>query len=205
MLVPAAAAQGFDQSHYGLVRRRVATSQERKLLRVGGSAVPMERRRFTEACRTGALSRQDCASGVARRPPGAPASARVRLIPSHQPLSVPVSALLARDGGSFRLESVLAVTPRSLPTPGNGDSQMLFPVVGDAFKSSGFDWRTHPILGSWLMHAGQDFAAPEGTPVVAALSGQVLSSGLAGRYGVAIELEHAEPLRRTLYGHLSGI
>ena len=41
--------------------------------------------------------------------------------------------------------------------------------------------------------------------MVAALSGQVLSSGLAGGYGVAIELEHAEPLRRTLYGHLSEI
>ena len=205
MLVPAAAAQGFDQSLDGLVRQRVITSQERKLLRGGGAAVPIERSRFEEACRTGALSRQDCASGVARRPPGAPASARVRLIPSRQPLRVPVSALLARDGGTFRLESVFAVTPRPLPTPGNGDSQLLFPVAGDALKSSGFGWRLHPILGSWLMHAGRDFAAPEGTPVVAALSGQVLSSGLAGGYGVAIELEHAEPLRRTLYGHLSEI
>ena len=41
--------------------------------------------------------------------------------------------------------------------------------------------------------------------MVAALSGQVLSSGLAGGYGVAIELEHTQPLRRTLYGHLSDI
>ena len=32
---------------------------------------------------------------------------------------------------------------------------------------------------------------------------QVLSSGLAGGYGLAIELEHREPRRRTLYGHLS--
>ena len=165
----------------------------------------MERSRFEEACRTGALSRQDCASRVARRSPGAPVSARVRLIPSRQPLRVPVSALLARDGGTFRLESVFAVTPRPLPTPGNSDRQLLFPVVGDAFKSSGFGWRLHPILGSWLMHSGRDFAAPEGTPVVAALSGQVLSSGLAGGYGVAIELEHTQPLRRTLYGHLSEI
>ena len=55
------------------------------------------------------------------------------------------------------------------------------------------------------MHALRYFAAPEGTPVVAALSGQVLSSGLASGYGVAIELEHAEPLRRLLYGHLSEI
>ena len=55
------------------------------------------------------------------------------------------------------------------------------------------------------MDACWDFAAPEGTPVVAALLGQVLSSGLAGGYSVAIELEHAEPLRHTLYGHLSEI
>ena len=55
------------------------------------------------------------------------------------------------------------------------------------------------------MHAGRDFAAPDGTPVVAALSGQVLSSGLAGGCGVAIELEHTKPLRRTLYCHLSEI
>ena len=142
---------------------------------------------------------------MARRPPGAPPSDWVRLTPSPKPLRVPVSALLARDGGTFRLESFFAVTPRPLPSTGNGDSQLLFPVAGEAFKSSGFSRRLHPILGSWLMHAGRDLAAPEGTPVVAALSGQVLSSGLAGGYGVAIELEHVEPLRRTLYGHLSEI
>ncbi len=205
MLVPPAAAQGFDQSLDALERQRVITTQERKLLEGGGSAVPMGRRRFQEACRTGALTRRECASGVARRSPGAPAPAGVQLIPSRQPLRIPVSALLARDGGTFQLESVFAVTPRPLPSPGNGDSRLLFPVAGDAFKSSGFGWRLHPILGSWLMHAGRDFAAPEGTPVLAALSGQVLTSGLAGGYGVAIELEHAAPLRRTLYGHLSEI
>jgi murein DD-endopeptidase MepM/ murein hydrolase activator NlpD len=53
------------------------------------------------------------------------------------------------------------------------------------------------------MHAGRDLAAPEGTPVVAALSGRVLSSGLAGGYGLAVEIEHERPRRRTLYGHLS--
>ena len=127
------------------------------------------------------------------------------MIPSKQPLQVPVSALLARDGGAFRLESVFAVTPRPLSRPGNGDSRLLFPVFGEAYESSDFGWRLHPILGSWLMHAGRDFAAPEGTPVVAALSGEVVTSGLAGGYGVAIEVEHSDPVRRTLYGHLSEI
>ena len=205
LLVPAAAAQDFDQSLDALERQRVITPKERKMLQGGSPSVPMGRSRFEEACRSGALSRRDCSSGVARRSPGAPSPARVRLIPSKQPLRVPVSALLARDGGTFQLESVFAVTPRPLPSPGNGDSRLLFPVAGDAFNSSGFGWRLHPILGSWLMHAGRDFAAPEGTPVVAALSGRVLTSGLAGGYGIAIELEHVDPLRRTLYGHLSEI
>ena len=198
-------AQGFDRSLDALERQRVITPQERRMLQGGAPTVPMDRSRFEEACRSGALSRLECSSGVARRSPGAPSRSRVRLVPSTQPLRVPVSALLARDGGTFRLESVFAVTPRPLPSPGNGDTRLLFPVFGEAFNSSGFGWRLHPILGSWLMHAGRDFAAPEGTPVVAALSGQVLTSGLAGGYGIAIELEHADPLRRTLYGHLSEI
>jgi pyruvate/2-oxoglutarate dehydrogenase complex dihydrolipoamide acyltransferase (E2) component len=39
--------------------------------------------------------------------------------------------------------------------------------------------------------------------VVASLSGKVVMSGLAGGYGLAVELEHESPRRRTLYGHLS--
>jgi len=68
---------------------------------------------------------------------------------------------------------------------------------------SNFGWRLHPLLGSWIMHSGRDLAAPEGTPVVAALAGRVVSSGPAGGYGLAIEIEHGGILRRTLYGHLS--
>ena len=121
------------------------------------------------------------------------------------PISVPVSALLTGSTGGFRLESVFAVSPRPAAIPGNGNRQLLFPILGSAITTSGFGWRMHPIVGQWLMHAGKDFAAPEGTPVVAALSGTVLSSGLAGGYGIAVELDHAEPPRRTLYGHLSEI
>ena len=32
-----------------------------------------------------------------------------------------------------------------------------------------------------------------------------MSSGLAGGYGIAVEVEHKLPRRRTLYGHLSEI
>ena len=87
---------------------------------------------------------------------------------------------------------------------GNGNRALLFPLIGSAFTSSGFGWRQHPVLGGLMLHAGRDLAAPQGTPVVAALGGTVRSAGLAGGYGVAIELDHQQPQRqRTLYGHLS--
>ena len=191
---------GFDQPLEDLERQRVITPQERLGLETGRVGVPIRSNHRSEACRDGALSRQECASGVVTRT-GSP---RVMFQRSRsQPVRIPVSALLAGGRGGFRLESVFAVTPRPLPVRGNGNRTLLFPVVGQAFASSGFGWRLHPLLGSWLMHSGRDFAAPEGAPVVAALSGSVLSSGLAGGYGLAIELNHREPRRRTLYGHLS--
>lgn len=119
------------------------------------------------------------------------------------PISVPVTALLSGSGGSFRLSDVFRVTPRPQAMGGNGNARLLFPLQGSAVVSSNFGWRLHPLLGTWLMHSGRDLAAPEGTPVLAALTGRVVSSGTAGGYGLAIELEHDGPRRRTLYGHLS--
>ena len=186
----------FDQSLDQLERSRVITPLERRGLEAGQPQAPIDVSRYQKACREGALSREECASGVA-----------VRSLPRSRsastPSSVPVSALLAGSAASYSLDSFFAVTPRPAPHVGNGDTRLLFPVIGQAITSSGFGWRLHPILGNWLMHAGRDFAAPQGTPVVAALSGRVVSSGLAGGYGIAIELEHSAPRRRTLYGHLS--
>ena len=186
----------FDQSLEQLERSRVITPLERQGLEAGQPQAPIDVSRYQKACREGALSREECASGVA-----------VRSLPRSRsastPSSVPVSALLAGSAASYSLDSFFAVTPRPSPRPGNGDTRLLFPVIGQAITSSGFGWRLHPILGNWLMHAGRDFAAPQGTPVVAALSGRVVSSGLAGGYGIAIVLEHSAPRRRTLYGHLS--
>ena len=174
----------------------------------------LDPRAFLEACKNQAASSAECsgkasirlglrdhvpsdASGVTN---GARLGADGMPLP---PLTVPVSALLAGDGGSFNLASVFRVTPRPAPILGNGNRRLLLPIIGTASPSSGFGWRLHPLLGIWRMHAGEDLAAPEGTPVVAALSGRVVSSGLAGGYGLAVEIEHQRPLRRTLYGHLS--
>ncbi|MCS5692186.1 M23 family metallopeptidase [Cyanobium sp. FGCU-6] len=119
------------------------------------------------------------------------------------PITVPVTALLSGAGGSFRLTDVFRVTPRPAAAGGNGNRRLLYPLVGSAVTTSSFGWRLHPVIGTWRMHAGLDLAAPEGTPVVAALTGRVVMSGVAGGYGLAIEVEHDRPRRRTLYGHLS--
>jgi len=177
-----------------------------------------------EACSSGALSRRECSTGVVvigrsrGDLPGALAGGDISGGGSSgyatasgfrtdasplPPISVPVSALLSGAGGSFRLTDVFGRTPRPAPIAGNGNMGLIFPLIGSAVTTSEFGWRMHPVIGSWLMHAGKDLAAPEGTPVVASLSGRVVMSGLAGGYGLAIEIEHDNPRRRTLYGHLS--
>ena len=203
----------FDQSLDELVREGVVTPNERNLVRGGSGLAPLDARAFQQACSGGALSRTECRGGIAlrwgRRSPGANSTAwagSTRVGADGMPLpplTVPVSALLAGDGGSFNLASVFRVTPRPAPVLGNGNRRLLLPIIGSSVHTSGFGWRLHPLLGGWRLHAGEDLAAPEGTPVVAALSGKVVSSGLAGGYGLAVEIEHQRPLRRSLYGHLS--
>jgi len=208
----------FDQSLDELVRQGVVSRSERDLIR-GGSGLPrLQSGAFRQACLRAALSARECRGDLALRlglrrigeqatgsladgaANGGPIGADGLPLP---PLTVPVSALLAGPGGTFNLASVFQITPRPAPILGNGNRRLLLPILGAAEPSSGFGWRLHPLLGIWRLHAGEDLAAPEGTPVVAALSGRVVSSGLAGGYGLAVEIEHQRPLRRTLYGHLS--
>lgn len=60
--------------------------------------------------------------------------------------------------------------------------------------------------GGWSRgyHTGLDFAAPTGTPVVAAMSGTVVSAGWEGAYGNAIVIQHANGVM-SRYAHLSSI
>jgi len=210
------APRSFDASLDELVRQGVVSPAERVRLRNGAIATPFDVPTHQQACRSGALSAQECRTGVVLRWRGrfggrgdgllGDSGAVQRLGADGRPLpplTVPVSALLAGAGGNFRLSDVFAITPRPAPILGNGNSRLLFPLIGAASTSSSFGWRLHPILSNWLLHAGKDLAAPEGTPVVAALHGRIVSSGLAGGYGLAIEIEHDRPRRRTLYGHLS--
>jgi murein DD-endopeptidase MepM/ murein hydrolase activator NlpD len=73
----------------------------------------------------------------------------------------------------------------------------------DASKvTSRFGLRDHPILGYSAMHAGVDFGAPGGTPILAAGAGKVTMAGYNGGYGIFVKLEHTRDIG-TGYGHMS--
>ena len=64
--------------------------------------------------------------------------------------------------------------------------------------------RYHPILHYERFHAGLDFGAPYGSPIVAAADGQVIAAGWAGGYGNEVQIAHGGGVV-SLYGHMSGI
>ena len=64
--------------------------------------------------------------------------------------------------------------------------------------------RKHPISGYNRMHKGVDFAAPTGTPIIAAGSGVVTKSGWLGSYGRYIRIRHNSTYD-TAYAHMSRI
>ncbi len=75
------------------------------------------------------------------------------------------------------------------------------PVTTGVLRS-GFGMRRHPILGYARMHTGVDFAAPTGTPILAAGNGVVEKIGRNSGYGNMIILQHTNGYE-TLYGHQS--
>jgi murein DD-endopeptidase MepM/ murein hydrolase activator NlpD len=74
--------------------------------------------------------------------------------------------------------------------------------VGQRAVTSGFGMRLHPLLGGTRMHAGVDFAAPSGSPVLATSDGVVGQAGRAGGYGLLVGIRGAAGLE-TRYAHLS--
>ncbi|MDI1284840.1 MAG: peptidoglycan DD-metalloendopeptidase family protein [Reyranella sp.] len=70
--------------------------------------------------------------------------------------------------------------------------------------SSRFGLRHHPVLRFTRLHAGVDFAAPPGTPILAAGDGRVVEAGPNGGYGRWVKISHAGGLA-TGYAHMSRI
>jgi murein DD-endopeptidase MepM/ murein hydrolase activator NlpD len=73
-----------------------------------------------------------------------------------------------------------------------------------ARMSSPFGSRYHPILGYARMHNGVDWAAPRGTPIMAAGDGTVEAAGVHSGYGNRVEITHANGYA-TAYNHMARI
>jgi len=79
-------------------------------------------------------------------------------------------------------------------------SLMKTPING-ARLSSSFGMRKHPILGYNKMHRGTDFAAPEGTPIMASGDGKIIRARWCGGGGNCIKIKHNSTYT-TVYAHL---
>lgn len=75
--------------------------------------------------------------------------------------------------------------------------------INGARLSSSYGSRRHPILGYRRMHSGVDFAAPRGTPILAAGSGTVERANRYGSFGNYIRIRHSDGYQ-TAYAHLQG-
>jgi murein DD-endopeptidase MepM/ murein hydrolase activator NlpD len=89
---------------------------------------------------------------------------------------------------------------------GDGDprrSGLLRTPLDGARVTSAFGMRLHPLLGFTRLHAGVDFGAPQGSPVLAAADGVVEEARWDGDLGRWLKIRHNAVLE-TGYGHLSG-
>lgn len=83
---------------------------------------------------------------------------------------------------------------------GEQKSGLVAPVPGRV--TSHYGQRRHPLLGYVRMHAGLDFKASYGTPIVAVTGGRVTGAGRMGGCGNAVRIDHGGALQ-TRYCHMS--
>jgi murein DD-endopeptidase MepM/ murein hydrolase activator NlpD len=90
---------------------------------------------------------------------------------------------------------------------GNNSRKFLMrrPIRGDDLRlTSGFGVRYHPLLGIRKMHTGVDWAAPIGTPILAAGAGTVEEARHKSYNGNYVRIRHANGYQ-TAYSHMSRI
>ena len=87
---------------------------------------------------------------------------------------------------------------------GNNSKKFLMrrPIRAESVRLvSGFGFRFHPLLNMRRMHTGVDWAAPVGTPIMAAGNGVVEEAKHKGDYGIYVRISHANGYT-TAYGHM---
>src|SRR5690606_4035304 len=74
------------------------------------------------------------------------------------------------------------------------------PIAGNPYPSSDYGRRRHPLTARYAMHHGLDFAAPHGTPIMAASAGIVVTAKRLPGYGRTVDVYHGDGVV-TRYAH----
>jgi len=99
------------------------------------------------------------------------------------------------DSGGLGLATTLESSLPALPPTSPGAV-----LAQGGTVTSGFGTRVDPFTHQARQHDGVDLAAPEGTPILAAADGVVVSAGPRGGYGNAVEVAHPDGTT-SLYAH----
>lgn len=83
----------------------------------------------------------------------------------------------------------------------NGE-KLIWPCPSYTRISSPFGWRIHPTLGVNKFHNGVDMAAPKGTDILAAFSGEVVAATYNSTMGNYVMMNHGNGFY-TIYMHAS--
>lgn len=95
-------------------------------------------------------------------------------------------------------------TPFSSKTkPNIPKLEPLMVPVSNARISSHFGMRIHPVFRRARFHSGVDYAAPTGTPILAASNATVTFKGWQNGYGRTVTLQHDDQRYSSLYAHMS--
>jgi murein DD-endopeptidase MepM/ murein hydrolase activator NlpD len=119
----------------------------------------------------------------------------------------PVFVELTADGQTHRYYRYTAPDDKSIDyydARGRSITKFLLrkPVAAGRL-GDGFGWRIHPVLGDRRFHKGVDYAAPYGSPIVAAGAGVVEKIDQQWGYGKYIRIRH-DLGYETTYAHVSG-
>ncbi|MFT4123712.1 MAG: M23 family metallopeptidase [Microbacteriaceae bacterium] len=110
-------------------------------------------------------------------------------------------------------EAILTVLTRPATSGGGSDAapvvpettRLVFPLPeGTWVRTSPFGWREDPMTGERAFHSGSDFAAADGTPILAVADGLVVHAEYSGSYGGLVIIEHTVGGQRvaSYYAHM---
>jgi len=106
------------------------------------------------------------------------------------------------SGIEQRSDYLNAVEAALISMRNDGKLQSVIQPIDGAYNSSSFGPRVDPFTGHTVFHEGVDFAAPYGTPIIAAAGGVVVSAGQHEQYGNMVDISHGGDVV-TRYAHAS--